>query len=331
MNRLTFLLIPLGLSLSLSSCVIRLTPPTGSSQTQTSTPTAPSSLTAIVPNSPSSPSSPSTTTTYTGYGTGYATGYANVTLPNASYTQSVQQPANNYSYYSPSPANPTYSPSPANPTPAINAQVSQVQGAMPYTPSFVPATASTTTMPVASTPIAATTTPTATYTPTFIASNTLTSTVPASSVPNSPATALPATSAAGATGIRMVATGSQTAPVAATGALSGTWLGNSVNREGNLNTATCFMLQDNNGQLTGRLYLKSQNDAVFQYYGDVQGVVQNGSANIVLYFPDRSYTQYVGNFLGSSFQADYNYVNNQNVVMAGGKATLSYYSNSSCI
>ena len=110
--------------------------------------------------------------------------------------------------------------------------------------------------------------------------------------------------------------------------VTGTWDGSSVSKDNSLSTATRFVLIQEEDKLSGEFYLQDASGGLVKY-GDVQGVIQQGTwgeplqSSMVIYYNDYSYTKYTGTFIGDVFQGQYQYLDPNNVVQTFGQAEFS--------
>ena len=122
--------------------------------------------------------------------------------------------------------------------------------------------------------------------------------------------------------------------------ISGVWEGNLVNTENTLSVPTCMALTDTNGRITGQIYFRR--NAGLEYYGELHGSTQatasasstgtfTKNASLVVYYPDRTRTQFTGNFdSNNSFQSQYSYFDANGGTLTTGNSNMSRSSRSSC-
>ena len=122
--------------------------------------------------------------------------------------------------------------------------------------------------------------------------------------------------------------------------ISGVWEGNLVNTENTLSVPTCMLLNDVNGQLTGQIYFRRS--SALEYYGELQGSTQATASasstgtfikntSLVVYYPDRTRTQFTGNFdSNNSFQSQYSYFDANGGTLTTGNSDLRKSNRSSC-
>ena len=110
--------------------------------------------------------------------------------------------------------------------------------------------------------------------------------------------------------------------------VTGTWNGASISKDSSFSTGTRFVLVQEGDKLGGEFYLQDTNGSLVKY-GDVQGVIQQGTwgeplqSSLVIYYKDYSYTKYTGTFIGNIFQGQYQYLDQNGVVQTFGQAELS--------
>ena len=109
--------------------------------------------------------------------------------------------------------------------------------------------------------------------------------------------------------------------------VTGTWNGSSVDKDHSQEIATRFVLAQQGDKISGEFYLQNASGGLVKY-GDVQGVIQQGAwgkplqATMVIYYPNGSYTNYTGTFIGDVFQGQYQYLDKSNIVQTFGQTEL---------